>query len=231
MIDLSRRSEAAELMDATLADPDDYAACLSDLARVNRVTRTHAPVLAWLAKTVPPRSGFRLLDVACGHGDLLRAISRWAARRGLAAELEGIDLNPKGASAAAAATPPDMAIRWRTGDVFAYAPQPRPDFIVSSQFTHHLDRAELVRFLQWIDQHAARAWCITDLQRHVLAYHGFRALSWAARWHPIVRYDGAISVARGFRRAEWHEALKLAGVEARVTWRLPFRFTVSREKA
>ena len=41
---LARRSTEAEEMDAPELDPTIYARALRDLARVNRVTRTHAPV-------------------------------------------------------------------------------------------------------------------------------------------------------------------------------------------
>ena len=45
---------------------------------------------------------FRLLDVGFGHGDMLRAIARWARRRGIAVDLVGVDLNPKSEAAARA---------------------------------------------------------------------------------------------------------------------------------
>src|ERR1700722_1214218 len=135
---LAIRSTAAERMDTDCTDYDDYARCLADLARVNLVTLTHRPLLAWLARETATLKSFSLLDVACGHGDLLRRVRRWSTRRGIDATLDGIDLNPWSLRAARAATPPDLAITWRNGDVFAFEPARRYDFIVSSQFTHHL---------------------------------------------------------------------------------------------
>jgi len=222
-MDFSSRSQAPELMDG-LTDPADYTACLSDLAQANRLTRTHAPILAWLARVSRGMDAFRLLDVACGHGDLLRSIARWGQARGLKLTLEGIDLNPGSAVTAASATPPGTAITWRTGDVFHYAPAPKPDFIVSSQFTHHLDDAQLALFLRWMNAHAGRGWFILDLHRHWFAYYGFKLLSWAARWHPIMRHDGAVSVTRGFTRAELLAAAQ--GLDVQVKWKLPFRYGI-----
>jgi 2-polyprenyl-3-methyl-5-hydroxy-6-metoxy-1,4-benzoquinol methylase len=122
-------------MDAPGTSSEDYARCIADLASVNRVTFTHRATLNWLTRVtrdLPKGAVMSILDVACGYGDLLRAIGRWAARRGLSVMLEGIDLNPRSAEAASAATPPGMAIAYRTGDVFAYDPRPLPDLIVSS---------------------------------------------------------------------------------------------------
>jgi len=232
-MDLSRRSDLSELMDDPALSRADYERCLHDLAAVNRVTLTHRPTLRWLdraTRDLPADRPVSILDVACGEGDLLRAVHRWAARRGRAVRLEGIDLNPRSALAAAAQTPPDAGIRWRTGDVFDYAPDPAPDLIVTSQFTHHLTDADVVRFLRWLEHHAARDWLIVDLHRAAFAYWGFGLLATVARWHPIVRRDGMISVARGFRRAEWERLLAEAGVPGDIRWHPGFRWSVSRSR-
>src|SRR3954453_5416731 len=153
-------------MDDPALPAADYERCLHDLAVVNRVTFTHRPTLRWLDWAVaglPADVTIPILDVACGEGDLLRAIHRWAQRRGRRVQLTGLDLNPRSALAAAAQTPPAMAIAWRTGDVFEQAPDPRPDFIVTSQFTHHLTDADIVRFLRWLGRYTARGWFIPAL--------------------------------------------------------------------
>jgi hypothetical protein len=45
-----------------------------------------------------------------------------------------------------------------------------------------------------------------------------------------VRDDGMISIARSFRRGEWHAYLDKAGVQARISWHTAFRLCVSRLK-
>jgi 2-polyprenyl-3-methyl-5-hydroxy-6-metoxy-1,4-benzoquinol methylase len=232
-MDLSRRSDLSELMDDPALPRADYDRCLHDLAAVNRVTLTHRPTLHWIdraTQSLPADRVVSILDVACGEGDLLRAIHRWAVRRGMAVRLEGIDLNPRSAIAAAAQTPPGSGIAWRTGDVFDYSPDPSSDFIVTSQFTHHLADADVVRFLRWLERHAARGWFIADLHRASFAYWGFGLLATVAGWHPIVRSDGMISVARSFRRADWQRLLAEAGVPGEIRWHLAFRWCVSRLK-
>jgi SAM-dependent methyltransferase len=229
---LRARSTAAEHMDTDCVDFDDYRRCLRDLSRVNTVTLTHRPMLAWLARASRGMRRFRLLDVACGHGDALRQVAAWARRRGLEPELVGIDLNPWAIRAARAATA-DPAIRFVEGDVFAYRSDPPPDFIISAQFTHHLGEPEIVRFLRWMEATAGRGWFVGDLHRHWFPYHGFPLLARAAFWHRFVRQDGQISIARSFRMAEWHALLAAAGLPpgaARVSWHLPFRICVARDK-
>jgi 2-polyprenyl-3-methyl-5-hydroxy-6-metoxy-1,4-benzoquinol methylase len=217
-------------MDAPSTSPEVYARCLRDLSRVNAFTLTHRATLSWIAKVT--RSWAKdqpvsILDVACGHGDLLRAIGRWAERTQRNARLEGIDLNPSSAAVADAATPPGMQIGYRTGDVFQFSPEKPPDLIITSQFTHHLTDDALVRFLRWLDAHAGKGWCIVDLHRHALPYYGFPVLARLAGWHRIVRQDGQISVARAFRKGDWQRALAEAGLQAEIQWVFPFRYRVS----
>ncbi len=217
-------------MDTETVDAEDFRRCLADLATVNRVTFAHRPTLAFLRRAVRrrPGAGFRLLDVAYGHGDMTRAIRRWCDRRGIAAELSGVDLNPYSAIAARAATPESMRIDYRTGDVFDERPEPRPDYIVSSLFTHHLSDADVMRFLHWMDTTAVRGWLVNDLHRHRLPYEGFRMLSRAAGWHRFVQHDGPVSITRAFVPAEWRRLLAGAGVEARVRRVAPWRLCVER---
>ena len=229
---LAARSTADERMDTDCVDYDDYARCLRDLSRVNTVTLTHRPTLAWLAREVGARRSFSLLDVACGHGDVLRRISRWAARNGIAARLDGVDLNPWSTRAARAATPEAAHITYHTGNVFEFEPAGGAvDYIVSSQFTHHLTNDQIVVFIRWMEAHARRGWFIGDLHRHWFPYYGFGLLAWIARWHRFVLSDGRISIARSFVPADWPPLIRAAGLtdaDVVITRHLPFRLCVAR---
>jgi 2-polyprenyl-3-methyl-5-hydroxy-6-metoxy-1,4-benzoquinol methylase len=226
---LAVRSTQPEQMDTDCVDFDDYARCLRDLARVNAVTMTHRSTLAWLARETRGLASFSLLDVACGFGDLLRRIRRWSVHRGMDAQLEGIDLNPWSMRAASAATPAEAAISWRTGDIFQHTL--RYDFVVSSQFTHHLADDEILRFINWMEEHATRGWFISDLHRHWVAYYGFGILARVAGWHHFVRTDGRISIARSFVPADWRGLIAAAGLsldDVHIRSHIPFRLSVSR---
>ncbi len=221
-MNLSRRSSQPERMDTDCRDFDDYAACLRDLSRVNTVTLTHRPMLAWLGGRAT--GDFSVLDVACGHGDALRAIRR----RFPAANLTGIDLNPWAIRAATRATDPAARISFINGDIFAHQSDRKPDFIITSQFAHHLTDDQVVDLLRWLQDNAAKGWFISDLQRHPISYYGFPILARTAFWHRFVREDGQISIARSFTRGEWACLLRQAGLMDRsaITWHIPFRLCV-----
>jgi 2-polyprenyl-3-methyl-5-hydroxy-6-metoxy-1,4-benzoquinol methylase len=232
MPSLAVRSRQDEQMDAPGLDPAIYAKVLHDLARVNRWTFTAHPVLAYLKRAVGDASHFRLMDVGFGDGDILRGIARWARRRGIEAELVGVDLNEKSVAAARAATPGDLAIDYRAGDSLDQA---GPfDFVISSQVTHHMTDAQLMTFLRYMEAEARRGWLICDLHRHGFAYWGFPLLARLLFVHRIVREDGQLSIARSFRPAEWRTLLAEAGVSAdavRIVRRFPFRLCVERVRA
>jgi 2-polyprenyl-3-methyl-5-hydroxy-6-metoxy-1,4-benzoquinol methylase len=227
---LPGRRHVDELMDGPAVTFDDYRACLADLARVNRLSLGYRPTLAFLDRVAAGMDRLMILDVASGHGDMLRAIHRWAERRGLVVELTGLDLNPKAAAVAGEATPRAMAIRYETGDVFALDPGRRFDVVVSSLFTHHLTDADLLAFVGLMERTARVGWFVNDLHRHPLPDLFLRLAMPMARLHPMVVHDGPVSVRRAFVREDWERLLDAAGIapeRREIAWWTPFRWGVA----
>ena len=222
---LAMRSQAEELMDADDLDATTYADVVGDLATVNTVTMARRPTLDFLARATAGRTRFRLLDVGFGDGDMLRRIARWAEAKGIEAELVGVDLNPRSEQAARAH---GGDIRYVTGDYADLADEPW-DVIVSSLVAHHMTHDQLVAFLRFMEAHASAGWFVNDLHRHGFAHRGFPVLATLARWHPIVRHDGTLSIARSYRPDEWPPLLAEAGItQAKVRRVFPFRLCVER---
>lgn len=229
MESLAQRAIAEEQMDAPGLAPDIYAAVLADLEQVNRWTLAARPTLNFLARATRDLKSFSLLDVGYGEGGMLRAIAGWAGKRGKTARLVGIDLNPKSQKAAEAQTPGSMAIDYRTGD---YAECEPADFIISNLVAHHMSHDQLVAFLAFMEAKAVRGWMINDLHRHRFAHFGYPILARIMGWHPIVRADGQLSIARSYRPDEWPPLLEEAGITpgaAHVVRRFPYRLCVERQ--
>ncbi len=223
---LSARSLAEEQMDAAELDPATYARVLADLAQVNTLTMARRPTIRFLDRVRAGNAPIKILDVGYGDGDMLRAIAAWAARRGVKVELVGIDLNPKSVAVAQAATPPGMAIDYRTGDYADLAEQGW-DVILSSLVAHHMTHDQLITFLRFMAREAQRGWLVNDLHRHGFAYLGYPLLARIMGWHRIVRQDGQLSIARSYRPGEWPAMLAEAQIgDARVYRAFPFRLCV-----
>ena len=225
---LAKRREAEELMDDPALGAETYHAVLADLAKVNRVTFAHRPTLAFLERAVGKRGRFSLLDVGFGDGDMLRAVARWAKRRGIEAELTGIDLNTRSKDAAEARPSPGASIRYLAGDYASLAGSGF-DCVVSSLVAHHMTHPQLIAFLRFMEVEAKAGWFVNDLHRHGFAYSTWPLLATVMGWHPIVRRDGHTSIARSYRPGEWRALLEEAGIgAARIQRRFPFRLCVER---
>jgi len=235
-LDFAHRAHLTELIDGP-CPREELRRCLHDVARLNRWFLGYRPTLEWLASVVPliaaPLRPVRILDVGCGYGDGLRRIERWAHARGISVELTGIDINPDAVAIAAEASPPASGIRWIAADAFAFTPAQPADFVVSALFTHHLAENDVVRFLQWMEQHAAHGWFINDLSRAAAPYLLLRMFAKLARLHPFVQHDGPVSIARAFVRDDWQRMCIAAGLNGHAVaieqfW--PARLCVARSK-
>jgi 2-polyprenyl-3-methyl-5-hydroxy-6-metoxy-1,4-benzoquinol methylase len=234
-VDLRVRSTQSELMDTEPVAFPDFHECLQELEVINICTLAYRPTLRWLKemlKGTKPGRSVSVLDVGGGGGDMLRRIWKLLRRRGLNADLAGVDLNPWSKQSAEQSTPPEMHIAYETSDIFSFDRSRRADFIICSNFTHHLSDAELVRFIHWMEDHANRGWFINDLHRHPLPYYFIKMLFGILPLNRMTANDGPISVSRAFTAADWRRILTEAGVgdRAKIGWFFPFRYTVACRK-
>lgn len=232
VFDAGRRSVQTEILDGKV-DTAELAAILRDLARFNGAMMGHRPVIQWLdraAKALPAGEPLTLLDIGCGYGDLLRAVRRWARRRGRPMKLIGIDLSPQVVEVARAATAAADDIDYQAVDIFDYRPAARIDFVTTSLVMHHLPDEMIIRFLRWMEATARRGWVVYDLQRSVVPFYFIALAGWLLRLHPVVVYDGRVSVARSLTRREWQTRIAEAGLGLSVVqlrWFM-FRFSIGR---
>lgn len=233
MADFSRRSHVGEWLDTAAPDRRERAAYLESLAWFNGMMLGHRPILSWLEKTTrASREPLTLMDVGCGHGDLLRAIRGWSRTCGVPLRLIGVDIEPETIAIAQEATARVDAIEYLAADVFNLRPAIRIDFVVSSLLAHHLTDERLLVFLRWMEATAQRGWLISDLERHPFPYHAIGAAGRLARIHPMVIKDGRTSVTRALARAEWGPTIAAAGLDpatVQISWFL-YRLAVSRLK-
>ena len=233
-MNLAQRSPQPEVMDDPALPPADLCP-LPARPRRGQPHHLHPPPDAALARPAPPATCRADAAVSDPRRRLRRG--RPAARRSTAGPCGAASGCGSRASTSIRAAPspprprrrPSVDIEWRTGDVFDYAPDPAPDFIVTSQFTHHLADADIVRFLRWLERHAARGWFIADLHRTAFAYWGFGLLGDRGRAGTRSSATTAWSRSPAASAAPTGSACwPRPGVTAEIAWHLAFRWCVGR---
>jgi SAM-dependent methyltransferase len=171
----------------------------------------------------------RVLDIACGGGDVASALAQRAAREGLGVRVAGCDVSPTAvALARRRAEARGIGVAFFECDVLAGPLPSGYDVITATLFLHHLDEAQAVDLLRRMRLAAGRAALVDDLVRsqwgHALAWAGCRLLSGS----PVVHHDGPVSVAAAFTPAEVRDLAALAGWEgATLTRHWPQRYLLA----
>jgi len=211
---LRGRSRQAEYFDAPERPAEEIRDDYAGLARVNRFFRHADPFVRTLAQLPRPERWreARVLEVGAGTGGLARELGEWAGRQGWSWEFTCLDT----CEVALAANPIPRKVR---GDATALPfPDRSFDLVIASQMTHHLEDADVVRHFGEAWRVARQGVLISDLHRGLFLYSLFSLMALPLRLNARLRSDGRLSVRRGFRREEWLQSARAAGIpDPRVT--------------
>ncbi len=210
---LKTRCLEPELMDQPDVDPQLHREALAALHRVNRLSRI--PQVLWkaLLRWVPaeqlPR--LRLLDVACGGGDVLVQLGRWARSRGWSWQLAGCDFSPRALEiSCSCARKAGLEVELFEHDVTRDVLSGSWDAVTCTLFLHHLEEATAVKLLGQMAQAAQHVALVDDLNRTCLGY----AMAWTVgrlSRNLLVREDAPQSVRAAFTPEEAARMVRQAG--------------------
>lgn len=210
-----RRSYEKEMMDLRGNEPDMLAEDLCNLCLLNRYLCGRRCVMLGLRRAFGREKlkHFSLLDIGTGSADIPAAILAWGKRKGIDANIIGLEADSMTARIAAARTNDSPAIAIVQGD--AGAPPFLPgsfDFVVASQILHHFPDETIVEHLQRWAKLARKALVISDLIRHPVAYHGIRLLTSLTTRNTMTLTDAPLSVQRALTFKEWRNLLMRAAI-------------------
>jgi 2-polyprenyl-3-methyl-5-hydroxy-6-metoxy-1,4-benzoquinol methylase len=230
--DLSSRDRQPELMDQPGLSEDAHRLALRGLARINRLSFSANAIWRAIAAEIgkrPPRE-WRLLDVACGSGDVPLTLARYAASRNISLRVAGCDMSETAvAQASSRASAAGISAEFFVRDVIRDGLPEGFDFITCSLFLHHLEEGDAAKLLKAIARSAGTLGVVTDLRRTQLGYAmaavGVHLLSRS----PIVHIDGPLSVRAAFTINEARALSSAAGLDGRVATRKiwPQRFLMT----
>lgn len=213
----------AELMDDPGLPEAEHLHALAALATINAVSRTAAQFAGAALALVPPAAAapVRIVDLACGGGDVMLACGRRLARAlgGREVLMTGVDLSRRGLDRAAArieaarASLAGLPLRFTcvARDIVATGCLPC-DIAISSLFLHHLDDEPALRVLRSMAEQCRLGFLVSDLIRSrlglALAVVGTGLLSGSR----VARIDGPLSVRAARTPLEYQELLAAAGL-------------------
>ncbi|MEO8112024.1 MAG: methyltransferase domain-containing protein [Ginsengibacter sp.] len=227
MTDYTRRSDKKELLDRNDIPIADIVRNMEELDFINTHLGGHSITLSGFKKLLSHQEDISVCEIGCGGGDNLNAIYHFCKKKNINATFRGIDINADCIAFAKKNSPIEkieyIVSDYRDVDFKAQA----PDIIFSSLFCHHFTDEELVEMLQWMKRNATIGFFINDLQRHPLAYNFIKAATKFFSKSYLVKNDAPLSVLRGFKKNEWENIFKKAGItNYSIHWKWAFRYLI-----
>ena len=224
------RIRGEELLDSGAGSPEEIAASLRDLRRINRYLGGHRVSLIPMRRLVRSLSleHLSLLDVATGGADLPVAVARWAQQIHLPCRVVGLDISSRHLAFAQESIRPFPGIRLVRADIerLPFAPSSFA-FVNTSLFLHHVADADVAQFLKTLLSLARVAVIINDLQRHWVPYFFLKLTQPLFAQSRITQFDGFASLRQGFTAGEMKSLAQDAGLaNISVTRRFPYRLAM-----
>ncbi|MDY8136107.1 methyltransferase domain-containing protein [Aquimarina sp. 2201CG5-10] len=229
LIDTTYRSEEEELMDDFEMQGETLEKTLKDIAKLNKWlggNRITIKGVTFLLKKLSKDKTYHITDIGCGNGDMLRAIAKLGRKLGYQFKLLGIDANKFTIENAKELSIHYPEISYQVDDIFndSYARQ-NFDIVLCTLTLHHFNNQQIEDLLYTLNKQTSVGVVINDLQRSKLAYYLFKLVCAIFINNPMAKYDGAISILRGFRKNELKKfAEKLKPSKHYIQWKWAFRY-------
>ncbi|PWV97411.1 methyltransferase family protein [Paenibacillus cellulosilyticus] len=227
-LQLRKRALRPELMDDHGTGGDALREAHRHLQRLNGIFGAAGPVL-YAVKRLWHEAGrprqLSVLDIGCGAGDINRSLLRWAEREGIELHLTLSDLTEEACAEARALYQDKPRVTVRQLDLFDLRPG-EADIVMASQVLHHFDEKQVAEAVSAMVRGARIGCAIGDIHRHPVAWTAVWLVTRLVSRNRYIRHDGPLSVAKGFRAADWRRLRdKLQdGVKLEYAWRPLFRY-------
>lgn len=225
---LSRRKMTPELMDAPDVSPELHLEALGALGRINHIANADRIIARCIFQYAKKNalSQFKILDVACGGGDVPITVAKRLIRCGIRVELGLLDMSQTALNRAARlAQKSGVPAQTFCGDALQIPIPDSFDVLTSSLFFHHLSADGARAMLTRMRALAHRLIVINDLRRScagfAAAWLGCRLLT----SNSLIRNDGPVSVQAAWTIPELRALAADAGLaDARIrrcrNWRM-----------
>jgi 2-polyprenyl-3-methyl-5-hydroxy-6-metoxy-1,4-benzoquinol methylase len=226
-VDTTYRSNEPELMDDFSMKGDLLRDTLDKLGKINKWLGGNHVTLDGIKKLLKNQSKDKLItiiDLGCGHGEILRLIGDYGRQEGYKFKLIGIDANQDAIDYATELSQDYEELTFENIDIFSEEFHDLDyDVVLSTLFLHHFNQDEIHNLLKIITSRAKLGIVVNDLHRNKVAYGLFKLLSLVISNHMIVQ-DGLTSILRAFKRDELESISKQLNLKSQIRWKWAFRY-------
>jgi len=197
---------------------------LKSLEWVNKWLGNHRAIITAILKIYnKQKKPLSIVDLGCGGGDLIIAITKALQKNGIQFSITGIDGNSntiKYAQQKCAAYP---QIKFILADILATDFKIAPcDILVTSHFIYHFTENELSNFISTNLPNISTAFICSELERRKVAVWLFKCSSFLLPISKLAKQDGILAIKRSFTKKEWLSVLQKSNIAAFTLFRVPF---------
>ncbi len=226
-MDTTFRSDETELMDDFSMKGDLLRDTLDKLGKINKWlggNRVTLDGIKHFLKHQPKDKTYTILDLGCGHGDILRLVADYGRKHHYSFKLIGVDANQDAIDYAKELSIDYPELSFRNEDVFSEAFQEIDyDIALTTLFLHHFKEKEILSLLYNLSQKATLGIVVNDLQRSEMAYGLFKLLGLLTSNH-VIKQDGLTSILRAFKRDDLENLSKQLNLRSQIRWKWAFRY-------
>lgn len=227
LIDTSKRSSETEIMDDFTLEGEMFRDTLNKLETINRLLGGNIVTINGIKKVLknhPNEKSITIIDLGCGHGDILRDVAKFGRKKGYTFKLIGIDANPDAIEYANELSQEYPELTFEAIDIFSDDfKKLEYDIVLCTLFLHHFKDDELISFLKPTVENANIGAVVNDLHRHKLAYFLFKIIGVFIK-NKMVREDGLTSILRAFKRKDLENISVKIKVQFSIQWKWAFRY-------
>lgn len=226
-IDTTYRSNKTEIMDDFTMKGELLRDTLDKLGKINKLLGGNSVTLNGIRQLLegkPKDKTYAIIDLGCGHGDILRLIADFGRKEGYNFQLIGIDANQDAIDYASELSVEYSELSFKNKDIFSEDFQNMNyDIALATLFLHHFKTDELEVLLKQLASRAKLGLVINDLHRSEIAYGLFKLLSLVISNQMIID-DGLTSILRAFKRKDLENLAQKLNLKSEIRWKWAFRY-------
>jgi len=226
-IDTTLRSKEQEIMDDLDMSGDILIDSLDKIATINQFLGGNQLTINGVMQLLdgyPKDKTISIVDLGCGNGDMLRALSKIAKSNGYTFDLLGIDANQATIDYAIELSKDYDDISYIKQDVLSPEFQTiEYDIALCTLFLHHFEDDIAFNLIENLEQKSKIGVIVNDLHRHPMAYYLFQLITIFVGNH-MMKEDGKLSIRKAFKRQDFERFASRLKSKSQIKWKWAFRY-------